>query len=1037
MRNFHCNAGLQLLRVLTLTIAMGGGESCLTPADAAENSPPVRAQSFRRVNQPVIAQGDGNIVCEAEEFAVTSPGWQAKPWGTNYYAATFANSFLSRKAYLGAPEQADRSVATIEVQVPKAGKYAALVRYEAAYRFETQFRLQVHQNNSQKLDRLYGARENPKIWAFRQKLQKEVSWPWGAVENVVWEGHDAFVDLEVGTARLTLIADKQSGDAARRNVDLVLLTSDLDQVKKRIEEENYLPLDGLLTQSGDVYLKLQNSTNGPAMTLTAPPGTEHSPYWVHQRTWKPIVISAKPGETTEWIEVGSNLDSLNDGQWTLTAKSDDAQKPTLDFSLEFGVRDASGKIATIQKLEHQSGNITLAYDADTRYSRQIRSSEQVLFDLVAYLKGQPVQGIAPKRTLIYGATFEKQPGRDAYNTALDEFVRLMGATALTTDPQDRDLTAGSQVRGYVDVRGQSPLQLEVFCQKLKTEGKANKIAIVSLGDEIGLGSPPAADHAAFREWLKSRKLLPADVDPDAADNWDKILYSPDKAAAERKPGLYYYSQLYRFRYGIRQQKSLTDVLQKHLPHAGIGANSSPHHGHLYMGETHHWISVFREEGMTMPWGEDYIWQVPVGTQQMNTLAVDMFRAAITGKRGMRIHYYVMPHTPGNTPDSWRRQFYGTLAHGAKIVNLFEFRPVQAAYTENHTTDPAMYHQVRTAFHELGKFEDLLQDSRVFPAQAGLWFSEASDVWNDQRAPFDVAKRTLYIAIRQQQIPLDVVVEGDDLRSYKVLYLTDQHVSRAASQAIAAWVKAGGQLLATAGAGMYDEFNQLNKIMRELLHVDQAGLDAAPGEPVRFEKQDLAFAEVMDTVREAETVKKERIPVIGIRSQFEVEGADVIGEFADGQPAVTTAPVERGRVTFLAFLPGLSYFKPAMPRRPADRGATNDSMAHFIPTEFDAEAAKLIAQPAQGLSLPVVCVTGSPAKPAGLVETTVLQAPQGFVVPVINWSGKPIPQLSVNVNFLSSVKSVNLASGKPVKFSGAGSKLVFTFDLDVADSLILK
>ena len=94
--------------------------------------------------------------------------------GTNYYAATFANSFLSRKAFLGAPEQCETTAATIEVQVPKAGKYLALVRYEAAYRFETQFTPAVEQNGAKKLDRLYGARDNLRIWAFREKLKKEV-----------------------------------------------------------------------------------------------------------------------------------------------------------------------------------------------------------------------------------------------------------------------------------------------------------------------------------------------------------------------------------------------------------------------------------------------------------------------------------------------------------------------------------------------------------------------------------------------------------------------------------------------------------------------------------------------------------------------------------------------------------------------------------------------------------------------------------------------------------------------------------------------
>src|SRR5438552_18591209 len=118
------------------------------------------------------------------------------PWGENYFCATFANSFLSRKAFLGAPEQCDKCTASISVRVPKAGRYLALVRYEAVYRFETQFRLVVEQNGKKVLDRLYGARDNVKVWAFREKpgvphLKNEIAWPWGAVENVVWEGHDA------------------------------------------------------------------------------------------------------------------------------------------------------------------------------------------------------------------------------------------------------------------------------------------------------------------------------------------------------------------------------------------------------------------------------------------------------------------------------------------------------------------------------------------------------------------------------------------------------------------------------------------------------------------------------------------------------------------------------------------------------------------------------------------------------------------------------------------------------------------------------
>ena len=102
----------------------------------AADAPVHPATTFRAANQPVTPSPDGTILCEAEEFHVDKGDWRAQAWGANYYAATFANTFLSRKAFLGAPEQCDRSEATIAVHVPRAGRYLALVRYEAVYRFE-------------------------------------------------------------------------------------------------------------------------------------------------------------------------------------------------------------------------------------------------------------------------------------------------------------------------------------------------------------------------------------------------------------------------------------------------------------------------------------------------------------------------------------------------------------------------------------------------------------------------------------------------------------------------------------------------------------------------------------------------------------------------------------------------------------------------------------------------------------------------------------------------------------------------------------
>ena len=1009
---------------LTVIAALVGSFLGVPPAGAQEDFTKA-AQAFRKNGQPVTAVAATTLICEAEEFQPDGKGWQAKTLGTNYYAATFANSFLSRKAYLGAPEQGETTRAKLDVTIPKAGAYLALARYEAPYRFEAQFRLVIEQNGKKVFDRLYGSRDNLRIWAFREKLKKEVAWPWGAVENIVWEGHDAKVDLQAGKATLTLIAGKQPEPAARRNVDLIMLTSDQAQVKDRIEKENYLPLDGMLTQEGDVFLKVHIRPTGGDLTLTIGNGVEHSPYWIHLRTWKPKTIAAKAGTSSDWVEVGSLLDTLSDGQWTLTAAG-----KGLHFDVEFGLKNADGKIETLRRISDLKGNVALAYDGDTRYSRRIRLSEEILYDLVGYLKKQKVHGSAPKRTLIYGSTFDPRPADAKYTAALDEFVKLMGATALGKSGVE-DLTHEGLIRGYIDVRGVATNKLEEYCKKLQADKRADKIAVVSLGDEIGLALPPAKDDKGFRAWLQSKQMKPSDVDPAAGNDWDKIAYNPAPATAKTNPGLFHWSKIYGFRYGIKQLKERTDILKKYLPNAGIGANFSPHHAHLYLGDTHHWISVFREGGMTMPWGEDYIWQVPVGSQQMNFIMLDMFRAAIKDKPGAKIHYYVMAHTPGNTPASWRRQFYGDLAHGAKVLNLFEFRPVQAAYTENHCSSPAMFQEVRKGLHELGTFEDIIQDGKVLPAQTGLWCSETADVWDDHKAPFDVAKRTLYIMLRHGGVPLDFVVDGDDLKSFGVLLLCDRHVSRSGSKAIAEWVQAGGTLIATAGGGMYDEFNQPNQILRNLLGVDEKELEEAK-EVIRFEKQDLPFAKPLTIVKSTNvSAVSFEVPVYGARSKVEVNKGTILKRtFKDKLPATTGRTAGRGEAYYLAYLPGLSYFKSALPLRPVDRGATDGSMAHFIPHAFERAFLFDDLHPTVNGLVAVSCSNR-------FVENTVIQAKQGTVISLINWSGVPRKNLRVDVPIPVSTKHVSLASGAPVKMSKEDGRLVFTLDLDVADALILR
>jgi len=991
------------------------------PAQAAPPAPPaqdpvVEAQAFRRDGEPVRPVTDRMVIAEAEEFRVESPGWRALPYGTNYFAGTLADCFLSRQAYLGAPEHGPETAASIDVVIPETARYLALVRYEAPYRFEAQFRLRIEQRGKPLLDRLYGARENVKIWPFGAGLRKESPQPWGDADSIVWEGRDAGVDLEAGIARLTLIAADQPEAAARRNVDLVMLTSDEADVDHRIQKEGYLPLDGLLTQAGDVYLKVRNHA-GP-LKLTVPSGTEHSPFWIHLRSWKPLNLAVAAGESTNWVEVGSLLDTLNDGQWSIGAAGN---APT-DFDLEVGLRGARGSIEPIRTFEHTSGSMALAYFGNTRYGRRIATRLEVVDEVVDYLERRPVIGPAPSRTLVFGFTFDRHDDDPAYSARVREFLSLMGTTAVSETRVGELAPTTLPPSGYLDVRDVPTGDLPEYCARHADD--APRIGVVSVGDEIGLVRPPAGADKDFRAWLRERRIAARDVDGSSGGDYARVRYAPEREKAATHSSEFYYSNLFAYEYGRRSLRERTTALRQCFPNAGIGANFSPHREHLYLGSTHQWIAPFRDGSLTMPWGEDYVFQVPVASPQVNSLSIDMFRAAIREHPEERIQYYVMPHEPGNTPSSWRRLFYGDIAHGVKVFNLFELRPVQAAYTENHVDAPEMYQAIRTAIHELGTFDDIVQDGRVRPGKAALWFSETADVWDDHAAPFDASLRALYLMIRQQQIPLDVVVEGDDLSSYQALFVTDAHVSRAASRAIAAWVREGGQLVATAGAGYLDELNQPNTVLLDVLGIRPDAITTDASTVVRLEKEDLPFAKAMDHVHATGGAVT---PVIAVRAAFAPRSAVVTARFDDERPAASHRRIGKGSAIYLGFLPGLAYLKPAYPLRPFDRKSDDDAMCHMLPTRVAEDALPFIH-----VDVDRFAVASEP-----LVETTLVEAPEGMLVPLVNWSGGSLKNLRVTVPAPVPTNQVALASGAPVTFVYDGATLSATLNLDVADALVLR
>ena len=222
-------------------------------------------------------------VVEAENFTTSGSGpggggggWVARRWGDgNYFCSSLDVVFLSRQAYLQAAAGVEAATATATIEVAHPDTFQVMVRYEMPYHFNVGFRVGIAQGGKSVFSRVYGLRENLKLWPYSSLrssnescaggLQSECVWMYGPEENDVWEGVGSAVRLEKGPATITLTIDADANAAsddsplANRNVDLVMLFPNRSDIEARMAygEVNAMDLagDGLLSQAGEVYMQ--------------------------------------------------------------------------------------------------------------------------------------------------------------------------------------------------------------------------------------------------------------------------------------------------------------------------------------------------------------------------------------------------------------------------------------------------------------------------------------------------------------------------------------------------------------------------------------------------------------------------------------------------------------------------------------------------------------------------------------------------------------------------------------------------------------
>jgi len=1031
------------------------------------------------------------LIAEAEDFSVES-GWNVVPYGENYFASTFAVTFLSRQACLGAPEQttaAAEAVASQVVDIPTDDSYRVLARYEQPYAFSVEFTLEILQKDRTVYRRTFGRLNSPKYWAFQKGQQVAMKrWSWGGGDNIVWEvGND--VRLSRGAATIRLIAGAQLDNgkprtmAARRHVDLICLTNDREGFAAQEKTRgNYLPFDGWLVQDGDLYVRVTNPSDGlgPCVPIIEMYGSgQHSPYWVHHRdcpttklvragriespagyryagphsnSVSPSRLATRldpekfadvpedqflqPGQTSGWAPIGQVLDALHLSKWVPKAQYLEGSGD-LDLQLEFATPDGRSGLKPVKNIRvkgraaYPISPITFEMPGSILAKPVIRTQRETLVWLKQQIGRFPKKGSPPRQLPIYG---------------------IMGFSSVLGDEGETGRLA-TEIALALGDNTMTPM-IGHHAETLGVPGRRSALAAGHWKPDVN-AVKKACDAAQARGVLDQIRLVsygdehyvpPAKVDDEQFAAWlrrkNVRFDAPAKVTEEPREPLFYYSRLCAFEKGVETWAAATKYLADRSSGriiAGVNYGPATHN----MVDEVNFVRAFKMRGMSLAWSEDYIWQMPEFSVQVTGYRTSGFRAGAKYHR-TPIMMYVMPHRPGNTPRDVRLSYYTAIAHGATMINFFCATPSAVGITENYiaTEDLGMFRTIHDLSHEAGVFEDYVLDGEVRAGRVALLLSSVDDIRNpsslQQGGYTNANRKSIYYALRHAQIAVDFVSEDDVIShradGYRLIYVTQEYLHSKAVSALRQWVEKGGTLVALCGGGFLDEFNRPNPDAASLYGVKRQSIYKDTRFDVFHFKQDLPPYKPLDTVawRRGEE-EMSGVPVILWKQSITPGDGHVIGTYSDGKPAVIEKAHGRGKVVLFGFMPGLAYLKSGLPLRPWDRGSTDTAFCHFLPTEMDVSLREALVD----ALLPRRFIRHVECNRT-LVEATCIDCedPPRLAVPLMNYSGEPIDSLTVKIQGLSRVAQVHSVERGALRPQFRDGAMIVTLPIDVTDMLLI-
>lgn len=980
-----------------------------------------------------LAQAQTVIVAEGESFTpLDNKGWKVTHQDDSYASHTYGGMWVSGGATLGAPADSAGSIAVKKINVPAAGAYRVWSKYQSPPYYNFMHRIDVIQDGKTVLSRVYGKINAPRLYSFGgaygYKPFAQLWWIWG-VDHDAAEGSDP-VALNAGPAEIrliTLAGDKPAGDPM---VDLVVLTTELKDTYNGATPYNTAsPFCREAFAASQLYVRFQNTTAAPARMSLMVAGHFQPDYAGKTGVFPADPVA--PGAWSPWFNIGPTIKMVHEeGAWL-----------TINGATEFPVqvaRDADGK-DVVGDMKVQNGEaIIIPVDITWNKERTVRTSREIAQELTKLCKTTwrtANGGKKPQEILYFGA----------FNSRGQKWVWDF-KDALGYNTQLPDGYAKNPIDGYHQ-HTHTEGEIRAFVPNI-----ANKAAfrVLSFGDEIHIPDINYNDpnmQTLFTQWVKAKGLTRADlgVDPDQARLTDRNANTRIK----------WYSKLFSDEQGFAQFRNMTKLAKELIgPQVETGANYSPHIPPQYYGPENQYIDIFKANGMTMYWTEDYIFSVPQQPQMISWM-FGIQNCAIK-YNNQKIHMYIMPHAPGQTPENFRRSLVYAIGAGARDIDNFWVAPAET-FTENSIAwaYPDMFKVLHESIYDSAEVEPYQIAGKPRPNSVAMIIGRATDFNEREKDPFtdkDFAKdkflnmcenarsqgakqvidhvdqQQLFMALKHAQLGVDLITEEDILEGYlnkyDVAYFSGEWVNHQVVPVLEKWVRNGGILYVAGGLGHLNEFNEEDAGLIRLL-----GLRAVTVEKNLFHPRpflELPLADPIGTI----TLDGAKISAIGMKQVLTPDTAKVLGTWDDGTAAVTVRDLGQGKIFAVGTLPGISYIKTGLRVTPWARGGRK---MVYQPTGFDAAATKLalLGANAKPLFRDVVCSNQ-------YVEALVRDSDKGTLLTLVNWDNAPLTGLTISIKMPAAPKFIRTVQGQKniPDFKYENGTLTFTTNLEYADYFIL-